>query len=230
MANSNFIVQNGLSVGSLTIFAGNGDITTSGNIGVTGSGSFGGLNPQQIYNGTTNVTTSPTYVNVAISGSNVASFSSTAITPVANVTYNIGSQGMWFNTIYGTAQHSLYADLAENYQADAYYEPGTVVEFGGAQEITLGSADSTRVAGVVSTNPAHLMNGGLSGPNVAAVALTGRVPCKVIGPTVKGDLMVSAGWGFAKVNNNAGVGQVIGKALVDFSGAKGMIEVVIGKN
>ena len=68
MANSNFIVQNGLTVGTLTIFAGNGDITTTGNIGVTGSGSFGGLNPQQIYNGTTNVTATSTLVNVAISG------------------------------------------------------------------------------------------------------------------------------------------------------------------
>jgi hypothetical protein len=55
-----------------------------------------------------------------------------------------------------------------------------VVEFGGAAEVTLGTADSKRVAGVVSTNPAHLMNGGLHGANVVAIALQGRVPCNVI--------------------------------------------------
>ena len=131
--------------------------------------------------------------------------------------------------MYGVSTQAKYADLAENYQGDAYYEPGTVVEFGGAQEVTLGTADSKRVAGVVSTNPAHLMNGGLSGPNVLALALQGRVPCKVIGPIAKGDLMVSAGFGFAKVNNDAQAGQIIGKSLADFNGAKGVVEVVVGR-
>ena len=40
--NTNFIVQNGLTAGPATIFAGNGDVITSGNITVTGGGSFGG--------------------------------------------------------------------------------------------------------------------------------------------------------------------------------------------
>jgi hypothetical protein len=119
--------------------------------------------------------------------------------------------------------------LAENYQADRSYAPGTVLMFGGDQEVTAADTDTTRVAGVVSTNPAHLMNGGLSGVNVVPLALQGRVPCNVIGPVTKGDLMVSAGHGYAKVNNAAGVGQVIGKALVNFSGAKGQIEIVVGR-
>ena len=102
--------------------------------------------------------------------------------------------------------------------------------FGGANEVTLADADTTRVAGVVSTNPAHLMNGGLNGANVAAVALMGRVPCMIIGPVAKGDLLVSAGFGYAKSNNNAGIGQVIGKALADYPiAAKGVIEVVVGR-
>jgi hypothetical protein len=134
------------------------------------------------------------------------------------------------STLFGTATSAKYADLAENYQGDKPYAPGTVVMFGGAAEITVADADSTAVAGVVSTNPAHLMNGGLQGPGVAPVAFTGRVPCQVIGPVKKGDLMVSAGFGFAKVNNNPRVGTVIGKALQDYPvNGKGVIEVVVGR-
>ena len=151
------------------------------------------------------------------------------ILPAANIAINIGSTSSWFNTFYGISTQAKYADLAENYQADAQYEPGTVVEFGGAEEVTVATEGTKRVAGVVSTNPAHLMNGGLSGKNVVALALQGRVPCKVIGPVQKGDLMVSAGFGYAKTNNDAVTGQVIGKALADFSGAKGQIEVVVGR-
>ena len=107
---------------------------------------------------------------------------------------------------------------------------GTVVMFGGSAEVTLADADTTRVAGVVSTNPAHLMNGGLTGSNVIPLALQGRVPCQVVGPVHKGDLMVSAGHGFAKVNNTPAAGTVIGKALqeVTFAG-KAVIEVVVGR-
>ena len=132
--------------------------------------------------------------------------------------------------ISATATNARYADLAENYQGDRFYNPGTVVMFGGEAEVTVASPDTTAVAGVVSTNPAHLMNGALTGPSVVPLALQGRVPCMVIGPVKKGDLMVSAGFGYAKVNNNPGVGMVIGKALEDFPlSAKGMIEVVVGR-
>jgi hypothetical protein len=154
----------------------------------------------------------------------------TSILPSSNVAVNIGSTSAWFNNIYGTAVHAQYADLAENYQGDRQYNPGTVLMFGGSQEVTVADADTTRVAGVVSTNPATLMNGGLVGPNVVPVAFTGRVPCNVIGPVAKGDLMVSAGFGYAKVNNTPQVGSIIGKALEDFPIAgKGVIEVVVGR-
>ena len=151
------------------------------------------------------------------------------IIPSANASYNLGSSSAWYGTLYGLATQAKYADLAENYQADAHYAPGQVLEFGGDKEVTIASSDTKRVAGVVSTNPAHLMNGGLTGNNVVPLALTGRVPCNVIGPVSKGDLMVSAGFGYAKTNNDAQIGQVIGKALADFTGAKGQIEVVVGR-
>jgi hypothetical protein len=108
--------------------------------------------------------------------------------------------------------------------------PGTVLQFGGDAEVTQAEPDTTRVAGIVSTNPAHLMNGALQGPNVVPVALMGRVPCYVIGPVAKGDILVAAGFGYAKVNNTPAPGQAIGKALEDFvSAAKGVIEVVVGR-
>lgn len=159
--------------------------------------------------------------NVNISGS---------IVPSANVSSNLGDSTHWFNTFYGVATQAKYADLAENYQADRTYQPGTVLMFGGPEEVTVASEDTTRVAGVVSTNPAHLMNGQLTGAGVVALALTGRVPCNIIGPVAKGDLMVSAGFGYAKVNNSPTVGTIIGKALQDFAIAgKGVIEVVVGR-
>ena len=143
---------------------------------------------------------------------------------------NIGSSTSVFNTVFAKATSAQYADLAEMYEADAVYEPGTVLCFGGSKEVTLcGQADSTRVAGVVSTNPSYLMNSGQTGDNVVAVALTGRVPCKVTGTIRKGDLMVAAGDGRARANNAAAVGTVIGKALADFDGSDGMIEVVVGR-
>jgi hypothetical protein len=152
-----------------------------------------------------------------------------SIVPTANLTYNLGSPSSWFSTFYGVSTQAKYADLAENYQADAHYEAGTVLEFGGTQEVTIATDSTKRVAGVVSTNPAHLMNGGLAGQNVVPLALQGRAPCKVTGPIQKGDLMVSAGFGYAKANNDATCGQIIGKALADFSGTKGMIEIVVGR-
>lgn len=152
-----------------------------------------------------------------------------SIVPTANVTYNLGAPSSWFNTFYGTSTQAKYADLAENYQADSNYQYGTVLMFGGEKEVTIATADTKAVAGVVSQNPAHLMNGALGGQNVIPLALQGRVPCNVVGPIKKGDLLVSAGFGYAKSNNNAQVGQVIGKALSDFPGTKGQIEVVVGR-
>jgi hypothetical protein len=154
-----------------------------------------------------------------------------SIVPTANLTYNLGSPSSWWSTFYGVSTQAKYADLAENYQADKAYPAGTVVMFGGAAEVTQAEIDTRAVAGVVSTNPAHLMNGGLTGTNVVPVALQGRVPCNVIGPVRKGDLMVSAGFGYAKSSDNPLIGQVIGKALCDFpSATKAVIEIVVGRN
>jgi hypothetical protein len=152
------------------------------------------------------------------------------IIPTSNVSQNLGSTTSWWNIFYGKSTQAQYADLAENYLADRPYPAGTVVEFGGDKEVTISAPETIRVAGVVSSNPAHLMNGALQGPNVVPVALQGRVPCQVVGPVAKGDLMVSAGFGFAKTNNHPQPGQVIGKALEAVTGQnKAIIEVVVGR-
>ena len=155
-------------------------------------------------------------------------------TPAANVTYSLGSRTTWFANVWaqtfrGVSTTAQYADLAENYLADSYYEPATVVSFGGVAEVTLAEDGTRAVAGVVSTNPAHLMNGGLTGDHVTAIALQGRTPCKVRGKIRKGDMLVSAGNGFARPDNNPLIGSVIGKALEDFDEIEGVIEVVVGR-
>jgi hypothetical protein len=147
----------------------------------------------------------------------------------ANATYNLGSTTQWWNAFYGVSTQAQYADLAENYLADNSYEPGTVLEFGGTAEVTVASDGSRRIAGVVSTNPAHLMNSMLVGDNVVPIALQGRTPCKVRGKIQKGDMLVSAGSGYARPENSPQLGAVIGKALQDFNDIEGIIEVVVGR-
>jgi hypothetical protein len=120
--------------------------------------------------------------------------------------------------------------LAEKYVADASYDAGTVLVFGGEHEVTISnSTDNHAVAGVVSTNPAYVMNSGCQGEHVVDLALQGRVPVKVSGHVHKGDLMVSGLNGYAVANNMARAGTIIGKALQNFSGDQGVIEIVVGR-
>ncbi len=143
---------------------------------------------------------------------------------------NVGTFTGNFSLSAGSRLNATYADIAEKYSADATYESGTVLIFGGEQEVTLSNAfDSTKVAGVVTTNPAYSMNSALEADHVAEIALQGRVPCKVIGPVEKGDLMVSASNGHAIANNEARAGTIIGKALENFNGESGIIEVAVGR-
>jgi hypothetical protein len=147
----------------------------------------------------------------------------------ANVTYNLGSTTQWWNTFYGVSTQAQYADLAENYVADYPYDYGTVVVFGGEKEITVTNdfADH-RVAGVISQNPAYLMNASVDG---LPVALRGRVPVKVSGPVNKGDLLVtSTSFGYARsVGSDTGFGiRIFAKSLeTDPSNGTKIIEAVI---
>ena len=152
-----------------------------------------------------------------------------AIVPTSNVTVDIGSTTNWFRTIYGTSVQAQYADLAEVYASDATYAPGTVLVFGGTSEVTLSTrANDRTVAGVVTTHPAYLMNAHAVG---AAVALQGRVPCRVTGEVKLGDMMVTSDIpGVAMASDEPKLGSVIGKALASHTGLEvGVIEVAVGR-
>jgi hypothetical protein len=144
-------------------------------------------------------------------------FTSNAVTSTTTVVSNIALANIQANVATLTATQAQYADLAELYESDAEYEPGTVVIFGGDKEVTQSNtAMDHRIAGVVSTDPAYLMNSTQTGTTVA-VALRGRVPVNVVGPVKKGDLIVSSeipgvGKAFDGVTNCV---FVIGKAIED---------------
>ena len=149
---------------------------------------------------------------------------------LSNITDNIGSAPLSSNTVFAKTTTSQHADLAEYYAADADYPPGTVLSFGGNNEVTIAiGINDVRVAGVVSTCPAHVMNAGLTGEHTVMVALAGRVPTLVIGTVAPGDMLVSAGGGRAKACATPVMGTVIGKALQSHPGGQGTIEVVIGR-
>lgn len=148
----------------------------------------------------------------------------------SNAVGNIGSTTTYFNNIFAQATTALYADLAEVYEADADYEPGTVVSFGGSKEVTVSATEGDpTVAGVISANPSYLMNNGLTADHRAIVALTGRVHTSVTGVVTKGAMMISAGNGHARASAAPAMGTVIGKALENFDGESGIIEIVVGR-
>jgi hypothetical protein len=202
-----------------------GSLKTAGGLGVAGNAYIGGLASVtgNIIGG--NLTTAGV-VTVNSGGAATA-----IVNGGSNAVGNIGSSSKYFNRVFATSTSALYADVAEYYTSDGDYEPGTVVDFGGSAEVTVNTvASSDRVAGVVSTHPALIMNSGLvCDTHTVAVALIGRVPCQVTGAVRKGDMMVADGNGKATASSTPRIGTVIGKALEDFEGDDGVIEVVVGR-
>ena len=143
----------------------------------------------------------------------------------ANFNYNPNT-----NILQVTASAALYADLAERYEADNIYEPGTVLVIGGSKEVTTTTkyAD-TRVAGIVSKTPAYMMNSAAGTDETHPyIALKGRVPCKVVGSILKGDLLVtSTRPGHAEKSDGVLPGAIIGKALEDNLEGSAVIEVLV---
>jgi hypothetical protein len=131
----------------------------------------------------------------------------------------------------GSRLTATYADLAEYYAADKQYGPGTVLEFGGDEEVTIAKDESNKLAGVVSSEPAYVMNGNIQAEHPVMLALIGRVKVKVIGWVSKGDMLVSAGNGYAKTNiMSPKIGTVIGKAIESKADSgEGFVEVLVGR-
>tara|TARA_B110000211_G_scaffold200229_1_gene231109 strand:+ start:808 stop:2040 length:1233 start_codon:yes stop_codon:yes gene_type:complete len=190
---------------------------TTGNYVATGAVSGTGLSgSSSSEGGTFTVTSNATSANTA-----------------STIVARDGSGDFSAGVITATATNARYADLAERYTADADYEAGTVVELGGTEEVTQTKRHrSVAIAGVVSTDPAYLMNSGLE--NGVSIALLGRVPCKVVGTINKGDILVSSSTpGHAEAHrdlHNPPAGSVIGKAIESKSNdGSGVIEVLVGR-
>eukprot|EP00918_Siedleckia_nematoides_P052604 GHVU01114933.1.p1 GENE.GHVU01114933.1~~GHVU01114933.1.p1 ORF type:complete len:723 (+),score=41.57 GHVU01114933.1:161-2170(+) len=199
-----------------------GDITavTAGS-GLTGGATSGGA--------TLNVGAG-SYIVVA---ADTVSVDATSANTASKVVARDGSGNFSAGVITATATAARYADLAENYVADANYDAGTVLIIGGEHEVsTTEEAGSYKAVGVVSTNPAHLMNAECEGEHVVAVALRGRIPCKVLGNINKGDVLVTSDLpGHAMVAANPQTLsplQIIGRALETKTDAQpGVIEILV---
>jgi hypothetical protein len=177
------------------------------------------------------------------SNSNVAAFLATgnanlAVNIVQLATLTTGSNttpGTMtgnFTLSAGSRLNATYADLAERFEADTVYDSGTVVELGGEKEITAVKYElSEDVFGVISDSAAYLMNSG-AGPDSThpPVAVSGRVPVKVVGKVKKGDRLVSAGSGIARAakQGEATAFNTIGRALADKDTiGEGTVEAVV---
>jgi hypothetical protein len=190
--------------GSITVF---GSISTSGaSTNITAVGEVRGADGKF---------TSSVVTPLLTTGSAV-----TAGTVVGN--WSLGS---------GSRFQATYADLAEYYEGDREYEPGTVLVFGGDKEVTTTNIfGDRRIAGVVSETAAYIMNKDCPGIKVC-LALQGRVKVKILGQVKKGDMIVSsAKAGFAIVNNDPKPGTIIGKAIENKEDHfEGIVEVAIGR-
>ena len=192
---------------------------TTGNYVATGAVSGVGLSgSSSSEGGTFTVTSNATSANTA-----------------STIVARDGSGNFSAGVITATATAARYADLAEKYTSDVQYPPGTVVVLGGEAEVTRSDGPTSRaIAGIVSTDPAYLMNNDLEGDTVVDVALIGRVPCMVTGIINKGDLLVSSsrpGHACAWTNaTNPPAGSIVGKAIENKTDEDpGVIEVLVGR-
>jgi hypothetical protein len=155
---------------------------------------------------------------------------SKAIVPDTDDAYDIGTSSVGYSTVHAKATSAQYADLAEIYKTDSTYDVGTVMIFGGEKEVTQStSSNDTRVAGVISEHPAYLMNNKSEGQ---AIALVGKVKCKVHGTISKGDLLTTCEEhpGCAKTTASPVLGSIVGKAMEDkASDGESVILISVGR-
>jgi hypothetical protein len=181
-----------------------------------------------------------TFITNAATAATLDSNTVTAFINVITPKLNAGSvsangqfEGQWSFTAGSSltlpaGTRSFYADIAERYTSDQQYDSGTVVMFGGEQEVTIANIPSTtKVAGIITTEPAQILNAELA--DSVAIALVGRVPCKVTGTIVKGDmLIVSETPGVLTSAEVPKPGSIVAKAMGYYnSNEVGVIEVMV---
>lgn len=233
------------TLGSLTV-TGNisgGNISTGGVITATGNITGGNVSGTNI-TGTLTTAAQPNVTSVGtltsldvtgnISGGNISTVGTAVLGTVETVTLTTGANttagtitGNWTLTT-GSRLEATYADLAERYTSDEQYEPGTILMIGGTAEVTIADKSGQyRLAGIVSTAPAYVLNSTI--PDSVIVALTGRVPCRVVGKIQKGDLItISDIPGVGTSVAPPASGTVVGRALQDYdSDQVGVIEVKV---
>lgn len=155
---------------------------------------------------------------------------STTLRPSADLGENLGTASYRYNNLHTNLINGGPADIAERFQSDKQYEPGTVVVLGDDGKVTecTSMADPLAV-GIVSTDPAYVLNA--YEEDSVAVGLVGTVPCKVVNPVNKGDLLVTcklAGHAKAVKPGEYVPGTVIGKAMETFHGnGASVIKVLI---
>ena len=229
-------VTNGTSNKDLNLFINKGGVSTKA-IGITGTNGRVTLGNDLNVTGAANVTGTTTLGVTSITG---ATTLAAQMLPSANISVELGSTSfrwanVWATTFRGTAITASYADLAERFEADIAYLPGTVVELGGSKEITAANQDlSDTVFGVISTRAGFLMNGE-AGNDIThpPVAVNGRVPVRVIGTVRKGDRLVSAGAGLARAASRTEITafNVIGRSLQNKTTIdEGTIEAIVRLN
>jgi hypothetical protein len=108
----------------------------------------------------------------------------------------------------GVATQAQYADLAEKYTTEQEWPVGTAMAVCDHEDHETGPANSSSIAiGVISANPAYLMNSESEGQ---AIALKGRVPVRVVGTVRKGQAVYAWNDG---VCSTVATNAIIGVAL-----------------
>ena len=218
-------IRNGTSNKNLDLYINKGGVDTKA-IGITGTTGAVAIP------GALTVTSTTALNGVVTLGANML--------PSGNVTIELGSTtlryaNVWAATVRGGSLTAQYADLAERFETDTAYPAGTVVSLGGAKEITAAADDlSDEVFGVISTRAGFMMNDAAGNDAThPPVAMSGRVPVRVIGTVRRGDRLVSAGNGLARsaLKSEMTAFNVIGRALENKNTQdEGTIEAVVKLN
>lgn len=192
-----------------------GSVTVTGNLAANNATITNTLTAANIACETISVATTATIENAVIVSMEVGSFETQTITTgAANVAGTI--TGTWTLTP-GSTLNATYADIAERFASDSAYDPGTVVEIGGTNEVRAVQYElSEDVFGVVSNTAAYLLNSAAGDDSThPAIAVSGRVQVKVVGKVQKGQRLVSAGNGLARAakDGEANAFNTIGRSL-----------------
>ena len=139
------------------------------------------------------------------------------LSPSGDNVINLGSISKRYANVYavnfqGTTTTATYADLAEKYTMDKEYPVGTVLKVSMENEYDMTIAENywDFPAGVISDKPGFILNSNSKG---IPVALVGKTPVRVVGPTFKSDYLTLNGNG--TVTHTTGTQNVIAISLED---------------